>query len=53
MNYKGCLEREEVLGIKIKIWEELRDFLLDRLDEDSYLSSLQLKSKELETFNKY
>ena len=52
MDYKGCLEKEEVSGIKFKLWEELKDFLLDRLDEDPYLSSLQLKRKELETFNK-
>ena len=36
LDYKGCLEREEVLGIKFKLWEELKDFLLDRLDEYAY-----------------
>ena len=52
MDYKWCLENEEVPGRKFKLWEELKDFLLDRLDEDPYLSSLQLKRKELEIFNK-
>ena len=30
----------------------IKRFLLDRVDEDSYLSSLQLKRRELKTFNK-
>ena len=45
MDYEGCLERKEVSGITFKLWEVLKDFLLDRLDEDPYLSSLQLKRK--------
>ena len=52
LDYKGCLEREEVYEIKFKLWQELKDFLLDQLDENSYLSSLQLKRKEKITINK-
>ena len=33
LDYKGCLEWEEVSGIKFKLWEELKDCLFDRLDE--------------------
>ena len=47
MDYKGCLEREEVSRIKSKLREELKDFLLDRLDEVPYLSSLHLKEKRM------
>ena len=32
--------------------KELKDFLLDQSDEDQYLSTLQLKRKELVTFDK-
>ena len=39
-------------GIKSKLWEELKKFLIDQRDEDPYLSSLQLKRKELETLTK-
>ena len=32
LDYKGYLEWEVVSGIKSKLWEELKDFLLVRLD---------------------
>ena len=49
-NWKKKLDKkdfgkEKGSGKKSKIWEVLTDFLLDRLDGDSYLSSLQLKKR--------
>ena len=28
LQYKGCLEREEVSGIKFILWEGLKDFFI-------------------------
>ena len=41
MDYKDSLEREKGKGRKSKLWKELNDFLLDRLNKDQYLISLQ------------
>ena len=43
LDYKGILEINKAK--KSKLWEELKDFLLDWPDEDPYLSNLQLKKE--------